>query len=97
MIRHVVLLTFREGTTEEEISAIEAALSGLPGRIPSLLSYSFGRDLGIDEGNASFVVVAEVEDEAGYSAYRDDPEHRRIIVELVRPAVASRTAVQTRI
>ena len=49
MIRHIALLTFVEGTTEEQVASIEAALARLPDRIPALRSYSFARDLGIEE------------------------------------------------
>ena len=97
MIRHIALLTFVEGTTEEQVASIEAALARLPDRIPALRSYSFARDLGIDAGNASLAVIAEIDDEAGYLTYRDDPEHRRIIVELIRPVLAGRAAAQTRV
>ncbi|MFM8237458.1 MAG: Dabb family protein [Actinomycetota bacterium] len=97
MIRHLALLTFAEATTDEQVRAIESALAGLPGRIPELVAYTFGRDLAIDAGNASFAVVAEVADEEGYAAYRDHPEHQRIIAELIRPVLAARSAIQVRI
>jgi hypothetical protein len=48
----------------------------------------------VNTGNADFAVVAEFDDEAGYLVYRDDPEHRRIIAEYLRPILASRAAVQ---
>jgi hypothetical protein len=39
-------------------------------------------------------VAADFEDVAGYIAYRDDAEHKRIIAELITPILASRTAAQ---
>lgn len=97
MIRHVALLTFAPGTSDEAIERIASALSGLPDRLPGLRHYAFGRDLGVDAGNADFAVVADLDDEAAYAEYRDDPEHRRIITELIRPVLAGRTAVQFRV
>ena len=41
-----------------------------------------------------FAVVADFDDVAGYVTYRDDPEHQRIIAELIRPHLASRVAAQ---
>lgn len=96
MIRHIALLTFGADTPEDRIVAIEAALARLPDCVPALRSYAFGRDLAIDSGNADFAVIADFDDETGYEEYRDDPEHRRIIVELIRPVLAARTAVQVR-
>lgn len=97
MIRHIALLTFAPGTGQEEIGRIESALAGLPDRLPGLRRYAYGRDLGIDAGNADFAVVADLDDEAAYAEYRDDPEHRRIITEMIRPVLAGRTAVQFRV
>lgn len=94
MIRHVALLTFVEGTTDAQVHAIETALATLPGRLPQLRGYAIGRDLAINEGNASFGVVAEFAGVDDYLAYRDDVEHRRIITELIAPVLAGRTAVQ---
>ena len=94
MIRHVALLSFAEGTTDEEVHAIMEALSTLPARIPELHAYAFGPDLALEAGNATFAVVAEVATVDDYIAYRDHPEHRRIIAELIKPVLAARTAVQ---
>ncbi len=94
MVRHVVLLTFVDGTSAEEVESIAAALRELPSQIPELRSYVVGRDLGLAEDNADLVVVADTDDVEGYVAYRDHPEHQRIIAERIRPVLAARTAAQ---
>ena len=94
MIRHIALLTFVDGTTAAQVHAMETALATLPARLPQLRGYAIGRDLAINEGNATFGVVAEFATVDDYLAYRDDPEHRRIIAELIAPVLAARTAVQ---
>ena len=94
MIRHVALLTFVDGATEEQVRAIEDALSTLPARLPQLRAYVIGRDLALNEGNASFAVVADFASVDDYIAYRDDTEHRRIIAELISPILAARTGAQ---
>jgi hypothetical protein len=91
VIRHVSVLAFADGA---DVDAIADALATLPTRIPALRAYSFGRDLGLADGNGSFVVVADFDDVAGYESYRDDRDHQRILAELIRPVLASRTAVQ---
>lgn len=93
MIRHVSVLTFKEGTTPEQIAAVSDALAALPARIP-MAAYSFGPDLGLAEGNASYVVVAEFPDADAYRVYRDDEEHQRILREVIRPLLTSRVAAQ---
>ena len=97
MVRHVVLLTFQPNTPRADLDAVADALRTLPGRIPELRGYSVGVDLGLagaDGGNADLSIVADVDDVAGYEAYRDHPEHQRIIAELVAPITAERASVQ---
>jgi Stress responsive A/B Barrel Domain len=94
VIRHVVLLTFADDADDARIQAVYDSLSTLPGRLPQLRSYVIGRDLGLNDGNASFAVVADFATVDDYIAYRDDPEHRRIIAEHITPILTARTAVQ---
>jgi hypothetical protein len=93
VIRHVSVLTFADGTTDDQVAAIEAALATLPVRL-AVRRYEFGPDLELAADNASFGIVADFETLDGYLAYRDDPEHRRILAELIRPVLAGRAAVQ---
>ena len=94
MIRHVSVITFVDDVSDAEVAAIEAALAELPARLPQLRAYAFGRDLQLADTNASFAVVADFDDVAGYEAYRDDPEHRRILAEMIKPLMSARAAVQ---
>jgi hypothetical protein len=94
VIRHVALLTFADGTTDAQVQSIAEALSTLPALIPQLVSYAIGPDLGLNEANASFAVVADCRSVEDYGLYRDHPEHRRIIAELIAPALAGRTGLQ---
>lgn len=94
MVRHVSLLRFVPGTTDAEVGEIEAALGALPARLAQLRDYRYGRSLGLTEGGYDFAVVADFDDVDGYAAYRDDPEHRRILAELVRPVISDRAVVQ---
>jgi hypothetical protein len=94
VIRHIVLLTFVDTATDAQIQAVEDGLSTLPARLPELKAYVIGRDLGLNDANATFAVTADFDDVDGYIVYRDDPEHRRIIAELITPILANRTAAQ---
>jgi hypothetical protein len=93
-VRHVSVLTFVEGTSDEQVAAIEAALARLPGEIGVVRDYRYGRDLGIDDGNQHFVVVADFASADDYATYRDHPAHRAVLAELIRPVLATRAAVQ---
>ena len=90
MIRHVSLLTFEDGA---DYAPFAAAIKALPGRLP-IRNYQIGPDVGINQGNATFAVVADFDTVDDYLQYRDDPEHQRILKELAVPILVSRTVVQ---
>jgi hypothetical protein len=93
-LRHIVTLTFREGTTPEQVDAIAGALRELPAQIPEMRSYVVGVDAGLSEGNATIAVVADFDDIAGWVTYRDHPAHRAVITQQIAPVLTSRSAVQ---
>lgn len=94
MIRHIVLLTFVDTATDAEVQAVEDALSKLPDRLAEIRAYVIGRDLRLNDANATFAVAADFATVDDYVVYRDDAEHRRIIAEHISPILVSRTAVQ---
>jgi hypothetical protein len=94
MFRHVVLFRWSPTATDEQKQAVSRGLARLPAAIPELVEYRFGPDHGLADGNWDFVVVADFEDSAAYEVYRDHAHHQDLIVELIRPVVADRAAVQ---
>lgn len=94
MILHLVTFSWRPDVTNDDVVAIIEGLSSLPGQIPELLSYSFGPDLGLREGNADFAVAAVLESPETLPAYLGHPEHVRIIDKFIAPLIATRQAVQ---
>lgn len=94
MIIHTVLLTFGEDTPEGHVDAIVDELRALPRAIRQIRSYTVSRDMGLDDGNADISVVAHFDDQAGYRAYSQDPDHRRIIEQMILPHLSSRSALQ---
>lgn len=93
-VRHVVLFTWTEGVTPEQIDAVRAGLTALPGIIPQIVDYRFGHDLGMNEGNVDFAVVADFSSPEDYLIYRDHPDHRRLIADVVAPILDRRVAIQ---
>ena len=80
--------------TDDQRVAVENALGELPGVVPTIRSYHFGSDIGINQGNFDFVVVADFDDVEGFLVYRDHPQHQRVIAELIAPFIETRNAVQ---
>jgi len=94
MFHHVVVFTWLDGTTEEQVAAVAAELAKLPEEIPAIRRYEFGPDAGLDPANADFAVAAAFADAGGYLAYRDHPAHRKVVEDYISPIVDSRSRVQ---
>jgi len=97
ILRHIVLLRWKTGTTPAQLEALTRAIATLPAQIPELRAYRFGADARLVEGNFDFAIVADFDDEAGFRGYASHPAHQRFIAEHTRPLVAERAAVQFRI
>lgn len=91
--RHIVLLTLDDGCDAE---ALAADLRAMATGIESIRHYEVGVDAGVSEGNATVAVVGDYDDQAGWEAYRDHPDHVRFNAERITPHLLARTAVQHR-
>jgi hypothetical protein len=93
-IRHVVVFTWNEGITDDDIARVGDALTALPAAIPEIRDYRFGSDIGVNDGNSHYAVVADFDHVDGYLVYRDHPAHRQVITEVLSPLMAGRAATQ---
>lgn len=93
-LRHIALFRFSDATSEDAVAEITRALKGLPGEIPQVRAYEVGADLGLSEQTWDYAVVADFDDRASYEAYRDHPEHRRVVAELITPHTTDRASAQ---
>ncbi len=94
MIRHVVLFRFTPESTTESRQDMLAALRALPERLPEIHSYQAELDLSLRDGSWDATVVADFDDVDGWRTYVQDPEHQRIIAELIQPITAERASTQ---
>jgi hypothetical protein len=94
MLRHVVLLRWKPDASDHARASAIDAISSLPSVIEEIRGYSVGTDLGETAGNYDLAIVADFDDAHAYATYRDHPVHVRVITELIRPILDSRTAVQ---
>ncbi len=94
MFRQVVLFKFVDRLDPRAVAAMSSALDGLPGRIEAIRRYEHGPDLGLNEANFDYVVVADFDDDVGFVTYRDHPTHQEFIREHIVDNVATRVAVQ---
>jgi hypothetical protein len=96
-LRHVVLLRFKDETSDDSKRAMRAALEALPAQIPELLAYRVGADAGLVEGNFDFAIVADLAGAQAFRVYAEHPAHKAAIEQRIRPILAERVAVQYRL
>jgi Stress responsive A/B Barrel Domain len=87
MVRNVVMVRFKPGTSEAQIDAIRVALEALD--FPDRTNLSIGRDAGLRAGNMDFVALADFPDEDSYRRFDADEEHNRVRRELIAPIADS--------
>ncbi len=78
VLRHVVLFKFKDGTTAEQIEAIEDAFRALPAKIPQIRGFEWGTDNSPEKLSQGFthcflLTFASEEDRAVYLPH---PEHK---------------------
>ena len=96
-VTHIVTFVWVEGMEQERVATIHETLQAFIARgegLEGLVAWRGGADLSLAEGNADFGVWATFDDRAAYERYRDHPEHRRIITEMIAPYLVSRSVVQ---
>jgi hypothetical protein len=94
MIRHVSIFTVKEGA---DLAAIIRALDQLRDRVPGPVASSYGRDLGLRQGNGAFATCFDFADEAAYRAWDTHPDHERIRREQIAPHISSAARCQFRV
>ena len=93
-VAHLSQLHWKPGATADEIERVGAGLATLPDRLPGLLYYAFGSDLGLRDDNADYAVIGVFADIEAYHTYSTHPEHVRILREMITPILESRSAAQ---
>jgi hypothetical protein len=93
-LRHVVLFRFAPETTPDQVAALSEGLSGLPLKIAEIRAYRHGPDAGISATSWDYALIADFDSAEKFQAYRDHPDHVRVIREIIDPMAAERVSVQ---
>jgi Stress responsive A/B Barrel Domain len=94
VLRHVNILTWKDGAEQAALDALVEHLSGYAAAIPEVRGLSFGPDLGLAERNGDFAIVVDLDDEEAFGRYLAHPAHGRMVEEFLKPILQSRQAVQ---
>ena len=96
MIRHIVLFQFNEAATPQRVDAYEQSLVDYVAQLDGVLSYTVGRDAGINPGTFDFSIIAEFADEAAFRVYFDDERHKQIQRDTV-DMISAKSSSQSRV
>ena len=86
-LRHVVLFKFKDGTTPEQVRAIEENFQGLPDLIPTIIDFEWGTDVSEENKADGFThcFLVTFADAAGRAVYLPPPAHKEFVA-LAGPA-----------
>ncbi|MGZ6291465.1 MAG: Dabb family protein [Syntrophales bacterium] len=82
MIKHIVFMKFKTGVTERDIADLEKAMAKLPGKIPEIKEYQFGRDIVRSERSYDFALVSAFEDLEALKRYQPHPDHLPVLTKV---------------
>jgi hypothetical protein len=94
MIRHVVLMKWKENTPGHAVQAVSDAFARLPQLIPEIRAYQFGPDLGIYPGNADYLLVADFDNLPDFKIYANNPDHIELMKSVSMPIMESFNSAQ---
>lgn len=91
---HIAAFRWTEQTTATDVEQVAAALTALAPALSGVQSYRCGPDVSRTPDSYDFAVVGVFDGREDFLAYRDHPEHQRILTELIAPHLAHRIVVQ---
>jgi hypothetical protein len=83
MIKHLVFMKFKPDITDVQIEELWNRLAALPGKIPEIREYSFGKDVVRSERSLDFALVSAFADLEALKRYSEHPDHQSVVA-LVR-------------
>jgi hypothetical protein len=89
-----MLMNFADGTTDEQARAAIDGLASMPEKVPGILRYEFGLDVGATDGNPDLALVADFASEEDWRAYLSHPEHLAMSDSVIAPIKGAMTRVQ---
>ena len=93
-LRHVVLFKFKDGTTPEQIKAIEDAFRALPAKVPEIIDFEWGTNNSPEHRAEGYThcFFLTFNDAAGRAVYLPHPAHREF-GKLLRPRLEKVLAI----
>lgn len=91
---HLAIFKWNDATTPAAVEKVTAALTELVATAAGVESYRCGPDVSRTPASYDYAVLGVFGSRDEFVAYRDHPEHQRILTELIGPNLADRIVVQ---
>lgn len=88
MLRHVLLLTFKDGVRPEDVRALDTAFRDLLAKIPAVVAGRVGPALRLPGSSgvpADYAVTLDFLSPDDFTAYIEDPRHQKFVQETLSP------------
>jgi hypothetical protein len=95
-IQHAVLFRFVDDVDEARVAALAAGLDTMPAATGAVApdKYRHGRALKLHPESWDYAVVADFDSVEAFATYRDHPEHRALVRDLLTPIITERASMQ---
>ena len=94
MLRHIVLVTFKPGTTTEKRAAFRAAIEALPGAVPEVRSFTGGENVGSGPNHHDYAAVMDFDDMDAFRRYIASAPHQAYVANHGKVVVERLAAIQ---
>ena len=85
MIEHLVIMQWREGTSQQAIDSAMTELRALKDKIPVIVDLSCGANFSDRAKHFSHGLVVRFKDRAALETYLAHPEHQRVVEKFLKP------------
>jgi len=85
-VRHVVLFKFKDGTSAEQVKAIEDGFRALPSKLPIIAAFEYGTDVSVENLSQGFThcFLVTFKDTKARDTYLPHPAHQEF-VKMLKP------------
>jgi hypothetical protein len=94
MVRHIVIFSWLEGVTGEQVERFREAVDRMASQLTELTMIRHGPDLHFRDGNGDYALIATFADRAAWDIYQAHPVHKAFVRDFVTPIQASRRTIQ---
>jgi len=88
MLKHIVVIKFKEGIDAKQILTLQELLASLPSQIPEIREFTFGMDVLKTPRSYDCALISLFDDVAALQHYQQHPAHIPVL-ELVRSLAKS--------